>query len=116
MSTKHKKAIIIAASLCLILASYIIFNIKDKEQVEKPPIVHDTTPPKEEIEDWKLKIHEEWTSKPAEKVHTEFGEFFHTTNPKQFPKGEVADLDLNPEAQITKDTKQIIQNHFFYEK
>lgn len=117
MSTKYKKVMIIAAAaFCLILASFIIFNVKDKEQVENPPIVDDTTPPQQKLEDWQIESDKKWKSNPVEKLHTEFGDFYHTANPKQFPKSEVADLDLNPEGPLTKDTKQIIHNHFFYEK
>lgn len=117
MSTKYKKAIIIAAtSLSLILLSYVIFNVKYKEQVENPPIVHDTTPPKKELEDWQIEAQNEVLSKPAKKLHTKVGDFFYTANPKQFPRSEVADLDLNPEAPLTKNTKLIIHRHYFYEK
>lgn len=115
MSTKYKKAIILAATVCLILASYVIFNIKDKGQVENSPIVHDTTPPEQELEDWQKESIKEWKSKPVEVIHSKYGDFYYTANPKQYPRSQVADLDMEHE-EVTKHTKQVIFNHFVYEK
>ncbi|GIO99920.1 hypothetical protein J14TS5_50060 [Paenibacillus lautus] len=114
MNKKYlRRATIIAAScLVLISAFFIIRELIDNKQVVDSTI-NDTTPPKK-LPDWKIEYERKAQTEPAERVVTEYGDFYYAPFPKQFSRDEVANLDI--EEEVTKDTNQVIVKGYFYEK
>lgn len=53
-------------------------------------------------------------SEPAEKVVTDHGVFYYAPFPKEFPRDEIANRDIDEE--VTEDTNQVIIMGFYYEK
>ena len=84
----------------------------NKQAVESS--VSDTLTTETELPDWKKEYNRQVQTEPASKIASEYGDFYHASFPKQFPKSEVANRDLGEE--ITKETKQVILNGYFYEK
>ncbi|EFU40584.1 hypothetical protein PVOR_16919 [Paenibacillus vortex V453] len=118
MIINNKKYItraIVISSCCLVLmgAFFIIRELIDSKQVVDSTI-HDVTPPKEALPDWKIEYSRKARTEPAEKVVTEHGEFYYAPFPKQFPRDEVANRDMDEV--VTEDTNQVIIRGYFYEK
>ncbi|WP_251036060.1 hypothetical protein [Paenibacillus sp. ISL-20] len=109
-----RRATIIAAS-CFVLMSafFIIRELIDNKQVVDSTI-NDTTPPKKALSDWQIEYDRKARTEPAERVVTEYGDFYYAPFPKQFPRDEVANLDIDEE--VTEDTNQVIVKGYFYEK
>lgn len=115
MNKKYiRRATIIAAS-CLVLMSalFIVRELIVNKQVVDSTI-NDTTPPKKALSDWQNEYNRKALTEPAERVVTEYGDFYYAPFPKQFPRDEVANLDI--EEEVTKDTNQVIVRGYFYEK
>lgn len=114
---KYLRRSIIIASCCLVLMSafYIIRELIDNKQVVDSTINDsDTTPPKKALADWQIEYDRKVRTEPAERVVTEYGEFYYAPFPKQFPRDEVANLDIDEE--VTEDTNQVIERGYFHEK
>ncbi|MGE7828867.1 hypothetical protein [Paenibacillus sp. NPDC093718] len=107
-----RRATIIAAS-CFVLMSafFIIRELIDNKQVVDST-ANDTTPPKKA--DWQIEYERRARTEPAERVVTEYGDFYYAPFPKQFPGDEAANLDIDEE--VTEDTNQVIERGYFYEK
>lgn len=115
MNKKYLRRSIIIALCCLVLMSafFIIRELIDNKQVVDSTINdNDTTPPKKE--DWQIEYERKARTEPAEKVVTEHGVFYYAPFPKQFPRDEIANRDIDEE--VTEDTNQVIIKGYFYEK
>ncbi|MFB4321499.1 hypothetical protein [Paenibacillus lautus] len=115
MNKKYLRRSIIIASCCLVLMSgfFLIRELIDNKQVVDSSN-NDTTPPKETLEDWQIEYDRKVRSEPAEKVVTEHGVFYYAPFPKEFPRDEIANRDIDEE--VTEDTNQVIIKGYYYEK
>lgn len=118
MKRKYVKVIITASCCLLLIVGFgMIRKLIDHKQVEKQveeSTIKETTPPKTAIPDWAKEYDRRVRTEPAEMVVTEYGDFYYAPFPKQFPRDEIANRDIDEE--VTKRTNQIVFRGYYYEK
>lgn len=118
MKRKYVKVIITASCCLLLIVGFgMIRKLIDHNQVDKQveeSTIKETTPPKKAIPDWAKEYDRRVRTEPAEMVVTKYGDFYYAPFPKQFPRDEIANLDIDEE--VTKRTNQIVFRGYYYEK
>lgn len=114
MNKKYKLSIIIALACLVLLVSFIIVRGLMDHKQSLDTAINDTTPPKKELLDWQEEYDRKVRTEPADRVATKYGDFYYAPSPKQFPRSEIANLDVDDE--VTQHTKQVILKGYYYEK
>lgn len=114
MNKKYIFTMIIASACLVLLGSFfMVRGLIDQRQSLHTTINH-ATPSKKELLDWQKEYDRKVQTEPAERVVTKYGDFYYAPSPKQFPRGEIANLDVDDE--VTQHTKQVVLKGYYYEK
>lgn len=113
MNKKHIRITIIASSCLVLLGSvYMVRGLLDNQSLNTT--IHNATPSAKALQDWQKEYERKVRTEPAERVVTQYGDFYYASSPNPFPRSEIANLHVDDE--VTQGTKQVILKGHYYEK